>query len=340
MYYIRHSNAVNLVNIAQMSRGKKAKILVTGGAGFIGSNLIDALLREPNVELVRVLDDFSNGKKKNLNLWLNDPRLEIVEGDIRDFSVCQDACKGIDRISHQAAMGSVPRSVKDPLTTHNVNVDGTMHVFTAAKEEGIKNIVYASSSSVYGDSVVLPKKEENTGNVLSPYALSKAISEHYAALYARNYGMSFTGLRYFNIFGPQQDPGGPYAAVVPLFLKAIQEGVAPKIFGDGEQSRDFTYVTNAVQANVLGLFKEVSKGEANVYNIACGYRTTVNELWKALTQLSGTKLSPEYLPVRQGDIPHSLADISKAKAELNFTPDTIFQDGLKKTYEWFVNEYK
>ena len=323
-----------------MSQEKKAKILVTGGAGFIGSNLVDALLRDTRVDLVRVLDDFSNGKRKNLSSWENDPRLEIVEGNIRDFAVCQHVCKGMDRISHQAAMGSVPRSMKDPLTTHDVNVNGTVHVFTAAKEEGIKNIVYASSSSVYGDSEVLPKKEYNTGNVLSPYALSKAIGEEYAMLYARNYGVSFTGLRYFNIFGPQQDPEGPYAAVIPLFLKAIQEGVAPQIFGDGEQSRDFTYVTNAVQANVLGLFTEASKAEANVYNIACGYRTTINELWKALKELSGTSLSPVYLPVRQGDIPHSLADISKAKADLNFVPDTIFQDGLKKTYEWFANEYK
>ncbi|MBC7486946.1 MAG: SDR family oxidoreductase [Cytophagaceae bacterium] len=323
-----------------MSQEKKAKILVTGGAGFIGSNLVDVLLRDTRVDLVRVLDDFSNGKKDNLTHWANDPRLEIIEGDIRDFSVCQQVCKGIDRISHQAAMGSVPRSVKDPLTTHDVNVNGTMHVFTAAKEEGIKNIVYASSSSVYGDSEVLPKKEQNTGNVLSPYALSKAISEQYAALYTRNYGMTFTGLRYFNIFGPRQDPQGPYAAVIPLFFKAIQEGIAPQIFGDGEQSRDFTYVTNAVQANVLGLFKEAPKAEANVYNIACGYRTTINELWKAMIQLSGTGLSPVHLPLRQGDIPHSLADISKSKTDLNFTPDTIFQDGLKKTYEWFVNEYK
>lgn len=323
-----------------MSQENKARVLVTGGAGFIGSNLVDALLCNTRVDVVRVLDDFSNGKKHNLSRWLADPRLEIIEGDIRNFSVCQKASKGMDRISHQAAMGSVPRSMKDPLTTHDVNVNGTVHVFTAAKEEGIKNIVYASSSSVYGDSEVLPKKEGNTGNVLSPYALSKSIAEQYAALYARNYGMSFTGLRYFNIFGPQQDPEGPYAAVVPLFLKAIQEGIAPKIFGDGEQSRDFTYVTNAVQANVLGLFKENEKLDANVYNIACGYRTTVNELWSALVQLSSSTLTPVYLPLRQGDIPHSLADISKAKSDLNFAPDTIFQDGLKKTYEWFSNEYK
>jgi UDP-N-acetylglucosamine 4-epimerase len=322
-----------------MSLGSK-KVLVTGGAGFIGSNLVEALMRDERIELVRVLDDFSNGKKKNLAQWAVHPKLEVIEGDIRDFSICKRACENIDAISHQAALGSVPRSVKDPLTTHDVNVNGTVHVFTAAKEAGVKRIVYASSSSVYGDSEILPKQELHKGNILSPYALSKSIAEQYAAQYARNYGMAFTGLRYFNIFGPNQDPGGPYAAVIPLFLKAITEGVPPKVFGDGEQSRDFTYVTNAVQANVLGLFKTVTGPEAEVYNIACGYRTTVNQLWEALTQLSGSTLKPVYSAVRQGDIPHSLADISKAKADLGFQPDTVFQDGLKKTYEWFAKEYK
>ncbi|MDB5273272.1 MAG: Vi polysaccharide biosynthesis protein VipB/TviC [Chitinophagaceae bacterium] len=323
-----------------MSQAKKTKILVTGGAGFIGSNLVEALLQDERVELVRVLDDFSNGKRKNLVRWEKDSRLEIVEGDIRDFSICKRASEGIDLISHQAALGSVPRSVKDPLTTHDVNITGTAHVFTAAKESGIKRIVYASSSSVYGDSKTLPKEEEHKGNLLSPYALSKSVAEQYAAVYARNYGMSFTGLRYFNIFGPNQDPEGPYAAVIPLFLKAIVNGVPPQVFGDGQQSRDFTYVTNAVQANIKGLFAPDSAADAQVYNIACGYRTTVNELWKALLELSGTSMDPLYLPVRQGDIAHSLADISKATSALNFLPDTSFQIGLKKTYEWFVNEYK
>jgi UDP-N-acetylglucosamine 4-epimerase len=323
-----------------MSQEKKVNIVVTGGAGFIGSNLVNALLQDSRVGLVRVLDDFSNGKRKNLSQWADHPQLEVLEGDIRDFSICKRACEGMDAISHQAALGSVPRSVKDPLTTHDVNVNGTVNVFTAAKETRIKNIVYASSSSVYGDSITLPKKEEHIGNLLSPYALSKSIAEQYALMYARSYGMTFTGLRYFNIFGPNQDPEGPYAAVIPLFLKAIREGVAPQIFGDGEQSRDFTYVSNAVQANIKGLFNENKRGQANVYNIACGYRITVNELWKALTVVSGAAGSPVHLPMREGDIPHSLADISKAKADLNFIPDTSFQDGLKKTYDWFANEYK
>lgn len=323
-----------------MSQENRLNIVLTGGAGFIGSNLVHALLQDSRVGLVRVLDDFSNGKKKNLSQWLNDPRLEVIEGDIRDFSICKSVCEGMDAISHQAALGSVPRSMKDPLTTHDVNVNGTVNIFTAAKEAGIKNIVYASSSSVYGDSITLPKKEEHGGNLLSPYALTKSIAEQYALVYARSYNMTFTGLRYFNIFGPQQDPGGPYAAVIPLFLKSIIEGTAPQIFGDGEQSRDFTYVSNAVQANIKGLFNQSKKGGANAYNIACGYRTTVNDLWKELTQVSGSNLSPIHLPTRQGDIPHSLADISKAKSELKFIPDTTFQEGLKKTYEWFVNEYK
>jgi UDP-N-acetylglucosamine 4-epimerase len=323
-----------------MSQEKKVNILVTGGAGFIGSNLVDALLKDSRVGLVRVLDDFSNGKRKNLNHWVNDPRLEVIEGDIRNFSICKQVCEGIDAISHQAALGSVPRSVKDPLTTHDVNVNGTVHVYTAAKEAGIKNIVYASSSSVYGDSETLPKEEVHRGNLLSPYALSKSIAEQYASMYARSYGMTFKGLRYFNIFGPNQDPAGPYAAVIPLFLKAIIEGTAPQVFGDGEQSRDFTYVSNAVQANIKGLFTESGNGESNVYNIACGYRTTINDLWKALCEVSGVHMLPVHLPNRQGDIPHSLADISKAKYALKFIPDTTFQEGLKKTYEWFVNEYK
>jgi len=318
----------------------KYKVLVTGGAGFIGSNLVEALLNDSRVDSVRVLDDFSNGKRSNLDAFLNDPRLEVVEGDIRDYATCVKAVKGMDLISHQAALGSVPRSVADPLATHHVNITGTANVFTAAKEEGIKKIVYASSSSIYGDSVTLPKLEEHRGNLLSPYAMSKSIAEQYSAMYALNYGMSFVGLRYFNIFGPKQDPEGPYAAVIPLFLNALRKGEQPKVFGDGEQSRDFTFVSNAVQANVLSLFQENSKAEAKVFNIACGFRTTVNELWASLSALANTNTKPIYLPVRTGDIPHSLADIDKARKDLGFMPDTAFQEGLKKTYAWFMNEYK
>jgi UDP-N-acetylglucosamine/UDP-N-acetylgalactosamine 4-epimerase len=213
-------------------------------------------------------------------------------------------------------------------------------VFTAAKGLGVKKVVYASSSSVYGDSVTLPKLEAHQGNLLSPYALSKSIAEQYAAMYTLNYGMSFIGLRYFNIFGPKQDPEGPYAAVIPLFLNALKKGEQPKIFGDGEQSRDFTYVTNAVQANMLSLFHAMDVSEANVYNIACGFRTTVNELWDALSTLAQSTNKPAYLAPRSGDIPHSLADITKARAVLGFVPDTAFAEGLRKTYEWFMNEYK
>jgi UDP-N-acetylglucosamine/UDP-N-acetylgalactosamine 4-epimerase len=319
---------------------KKYSVLVTGGAGFIGSNLVEALLKDSRVERVRVLDDLSNGKRSNLSAFLNDPRLELQEGDIRDFSTCLDAVKGIDLISHQAALGSVPRSIEDPLATHHVNITGTANVFTAAKELGVKKVVYASSSSVYGDSVTMPKREEHQGNLLSPYALSKSIAEQYAAMYTLNYGMSFIGLRYFNIFGPKQDPEGPYAAVIPLFLKALKNGERPKIYGDGEQSRDFTYVTNAVQANILSLFQPIEAPEAKVYNIACGYRTTVNELWNALSALAHTTDKPAYLAPRSGDIPHSLADITNARKALGFVPDTVFEEGLRKTYEWFMNAYK
>ena len=319
---------------------QKYNVLVTGGAGFIGSNLVEALLKDQRVQTVRVLDDFSNGKRKNLEAFKNDSRLEIIEGDIRDYSTCAKAVKGMHLISQQAALGSVPRSIQDPLATHHVNITGTANVFTAAKEEGILKVVYASSSSVYGDSKTLPKLEEHRGNLLSPYAMSKSISEQYAAMYALNYGMTFIGLRYFNIFGPKQDPEGPYAAVVPLFLNALVKGEKPKVFGDGEQSRDFTFVSNAVQANMLSLFQPVGNPKASVYNIACGFRTTVNELWSALSTLANSQTQPIYLSTRLGDIPHSLADIEKARKELSFTPDALFDEGLKSTYDWFTKEYK
>jgi UDP-N-acetylglucosamine/UDP-N-acetylgalactosamine 4-epimerase len=319
---------------------QKYNVLVTGGAGFIGSNLVEALLKDERVQIVRVLDDFSNGKHKNLEAFKGNSRLEVIEGDIRNFATCVSAMKGMHLISHQAALGSVPRSIEDPLATHHVNITGTANIFTAAKEEGIKKIVYASSSSVYGDSETLPKLEEHKGNLLSPYAMSKSIAEQYASMYALNYGMTFIGFRYFNIFGPKQDPEGPYAAVVPLFLNALIKGEQPKIFGNGQQSRDFTFVSNAVQANLLGLFKPTGKPSASIYNIACGFRTTVNELWNDLSTLAKSSTTPVYLPVRAGDIAHSLADISKARKELSFAPEALFQEGLKSTYDWFINEYK
>ena len=326
--------------IADMSLEKKYNILITGGAGFIGSNLVKALLVDSRVGLIRVVDNFSNGKQENLQPFLDNDRVELITGDIRNYNTCTDACKDIDAISHQAALGSVPRSIKYPMDTHDVNVNGTVNIFTAAKEAGIKNVVYASSSSVYGDSETLPKKEEHKGNLLSPYALSKSIAEQYAAVYARNYGMTFNGLRYFNVFGPNQDPDGPYAAVVPLFVKALLKNTSPSIFGDGEQSRDFTYVSNAVMANVLSLFAPAIPGQAMVYNVACGYRTTVNELWNKLTVISLSNLVPTYLEKRSGDIPHSLADISKIKTEKGFVPDVAFDQGLLKTFEWYKNNYE
>jgi UDP-N-acetylglucosamine 4-epimerase len=323
-----------------MSQLEKYNILITGGAGFIGSNLVEALLVDSRVNSIRVLDDFSNGKKENLKPFLNDSRFELIEGDIKNYNTCVEACKNIDLISHQAALGSVPRSIKFPMDTHNANVNGTVNVFTAAKEAGIKNVVYASSSSVYGDSETLPKKEEHKGNLLSPYALSKSIAEQYAAMYARNYGMTFNGLRYFNVFGPNQDPDGPYAAVIPLFVKALLNNTSPSIYGDGEQSRDFTYVSNAVMANVLSLFAPVTAGQANVYNVACGYRTTVNELWNKLAVISSKNIKPQYIEKRNGDIPHSLADISKIRTEKGFVPDVAFEQGLVKTFEWYKKQYE
>ena len=232
----------------------KEHILVTGGAGFIGSNIVESLLNDSRVGKVRVLDNLSNGHRHNIEPFLSNPNFEFVEGDIRDFKVCLDACKGIDKLTHQAALGSVPRSIKAPLTTNEVNITGTLNVFTAAKDSGIDRIVYACSSSTYGDSPALPKREEVIGQPISPYAVTKLVNELYAKVFAQLYGMKFIGLRYFNVFGPRQDPYGAYAAVIPLFVKAIMKQEAPNIYGDGLQSRDFTYVDNAVQANLKALY--------------------------------------------------------------------------------------
>lgn len=313
------------------------KILVTGGAGFIGSNLVEALLRDERVSYVRVLDNLSNGFKKNITEFFDNPNFEFVEGDIRDYDTCLAACNGIDLISHQAALGSVPRSIKDPLTTNAVNISGFLNVFTAAKEQGVKRVVFAASSSTYGDSKELPKVENNIGNPLSPYAVTKYVNELYAQVYATTYGLEYIGLRYFNVFGPKQDPNGAYAAVIPLFMKAAIEGKPPTINGDGSYSRDFTYVANAVQANMLALFTENEEAVNEIYNIAFGERTALNELWTYIQVASGTDIEPKYGPNRLGDIPHSLADISKAKRLMKYNPLYSVKEGLIKANEWYLN---
>jgi len=311
------------------------RILVTGGAGFIGSNLVQKLLQDERVSHVRVLDNLATGSINNIEEFKNDPKFEFIETDIRDYAACLRCCEEINLISHQAALGSVPRSIHDPLTTNEVNITGTLNIFTAAKEKKIKRIVYAASSSTYGDHAGLPKIEDKIGKPLSPYAVTKYVNELYAQVYASLYGMEFIGLRYFNIFGPKQNPQGPYAAVIPLFIKALLENKPPVINGDGKHSRDFTHVDNALQANILSLFTENVDAVNQVYNIACGHQTSLLELFEYLKKEAGSNLEPIHGPELKGDVKHSLADITKAKTLLEYVPSVSVAEGLHKTFEWY-----
>jgi UDP-N-acetylglucosamine 4-epimerase len=315
------------------------RILITGGAGFIGSNLAGSLLDKPEVELVRVLDNLSTGSLKNIEEFETNPKFEFFQGDIRDFETCLQACDGISLISHQAALGSVPRSINDPLTTNDVNITGSLNVFTAAKEKGIKRVVYAASSSTYGDHPGLPKVEDKIGNPLSPYAVTKYVNELYAKVYSDVYGLELIGLRYFNVFGPKQNPAGPYAAVIPLFISAVLNNEPPTINGDGEHSRDFTYVANAIQANERALFTPNPDAVNQVYNVAFGERTTLNEVFEMIKEIAGSDLAPRYGPERKGDVRHSLADISKAKSALDYDPVFSVKEGLKITFEWYRKQH-
>jgi UDP-glucose 4-epimerase len=317
-------------------RKEVSKVLVTGGAGFIGSNLVETLLNQGH--RVRVLDNFSTGRRENLIFDKAYASLEIVEGDIRDLSICQKAMKDIEYVFHQAALPSVQRSVEDPLTSHSVNVEGTLNVLLAAKDAGVKRLIYASSSSVYGDTPTLPKGEEMPPNPLSPYALQKYIGEQYCRLFFQLYGLETISLRYFNIFGPKQDPASIYSAVIPRFIEALLKGRPPIVFGDGEQSRDFTFIDNVVQANLLSMSIEHSHGEK--VNIACGRRTSLNQLLNTLQRILHTNLSPIYQEPRQGDVRHSLADIRKGKQILNYEPEVDIEAGLEKTAKYFQREFE
>ncbi|MDF1694599.1 MAG: SDR family oxidoreductase [Saprospiraceae bacterium] len=320
----------------------KVNVLITGGAGFIGSNLVKALLNDERVEKVRVLDNLSNGFKHNIEEFLKLSNFEFIEGDIRDYETCKKACKDMDLVSHQAALGSVPRSIKDPRTTDSVNIGGTLNIFQAIRECKVKRIVFAASSSTYGDSKGLPKVEHVIGKPLSPYAITKYVNELYADVFARTYNdFEYVGLRYFNVFGPKQDPNGAYAAVIPLFMKAAVENTSPTINGDGEFSRDFTFVDNAVQANIRALFISNEKDEVvnEVYNVACGERTTLNQLWSYIQSASGNSIPAIHGPNRVGDIPHSLASIDKAKSKLLYDPEIQVKEGLRITYQWFVKNH-
>lgn len=311
------------------------KILITGGAGFIGSNLASSLLQKEEVELVRVLDNLSNGSIDNIREWQSSDRFEFIEGDIRDSESCARACKGINVVSHQAALGSVPRSIAHPDQTHDHNVNGFINLLEAARAEGIKRIAYASSSSVYGDLTESPKVEERTGKVLSPYAASKMTNELYAEAYSRSYGMQIFGFRYFNVFGPKQDPDGPYAAVIPLFIKAALTGQRPTINGDGTITRDFTPVENVVQINTHALMKRFEGAFHHPLNVACGQTTNLNELWELIAQITKSEKEPIHGPLRKGDILHSLADVSKAREILGYEPETDLHKTMEATIAWY-----
>lgn len=319
-----------------MDMEDKFNILVTGGAGFIGSNLVAGLLKDPRVNKIRILDNLSTGFQRNVDLFANEDRVDFFKGDIRDFETCLKACEGIDAITHQAALGSVPRSIKNPVASYESNVMGTINIFTAARDKNIKRVVFASSSSTYGDNMTLPKVEDKIGNALSPYAVTKLTGELSARVFGETYDLELIGLRYFNVFGPNQDPHGAYAAVIPLFVKALAENRSPNVNGDGTHSRDFTYVTNAVQANIRGLFTKNPEAVNQIYNIACGDRTTLNELIDHLKTIMGSTIVPNYGPERPGDIPHSLADITKAKTLLEYDPLVKIEEGLKIAVEWYL----
>jgi len=313
--------------------------LITGGAGFIGSHIAEYLLKH-GAKKVRVLDNLSNGFQTNLDPLKAYPAFEFIEGDIRNMETCMSACAGIDYVNHQAALGSVPRSIKEPVYFNEVNVGGFVNVLKAAVDNNCKQLVYASSSSVYGDDPGLPKVEDKVGNCLSPYAATKKTNELYAQVFADVYGIKLMGLRYFNIFGPRQDPDGAYAAVIPLFIKNIINKTPVYINGDGEQTRDFTFIDNAVQVNIKGMFTENAEAFNKVYNVAVGENFSVNYLYNACTEYLKSDLAATYREPREGDIRNSLADISLAKSLLDYQPTTKFEDGLKETIEFFKRKWR
>ena len=315
------------------------KILVTGGAGFIGSNLCQELLRLDN-EVV-CFDNFTTGKRGNIIEFFENPNFTFIEGDIRKLEDCMNATKDIDYVLHQAALGSVPRSIKDPITSNEVNVSGFLNMLVASRDNGVKRFVYAASSSTYGDSESMPKVEHVIGKPLSPYAITKYVNELYADVFSKTYGLETIGLRYFNVFGRRQDPNGAYAAVIPKFVSELMKGESPIINGDGNYSRDFTYIDNVIQANLLSLVTTNEKAINTVYNIAYGDRNTLNDLMKYLKQYLSefdSKISNIQVihgPNRVGDIPHSHASIAKAKENLNYNPEFTLQQGLKEAIKWY-----
>jgi len=323
---------------------KNNSVLITGGAGFIGSNLCEFFLK--NGFEVICLDNLATGFKSNMDGFMNHPFFKFIEGDIRDLQTCREAAKGVDYILHQAALGSVPRSIKDPVTTNEVNIGGFLNMLVAARDARVKRFVYAASSSTYGDSETLPKVEDKIGKPLSPYAVTKYVNELYADVFSRTYGMECIGLRYFNVFGRRQSPKGAYAAVIPLFVKSLISHERPVINGDGEYSRDFTYIENVIQANYLAMTTKNPQAVNKVYNVAFGERTTLNQLFNYLKEgLSGFDpaigdISPEYGPFRAGDIPHSLASIDRARSLLGYDPKYSVKKGLQEAIKWYWDNLK
>ena len=327
-----------------MQEIKNKKILVTGGAGFIGSNLCEVLLEKENQ--VICLDNFSTGKRKNIEECLSNPNFTLIEGDIRELEDCHKACKGVEYVLHQAALGSVPRSITDPITTNDVNISGFLNMLVAARDARVTRFVYAASSSTYGDSEALPKVEDIIGKPLSPYAITKYVNELYADIFFRTYGLDTIGLRYFNVFGRKQDPDGAYAAVIPKFVKQLVHYESPVINGDGTFSRDFTYIDNVFQMNLLAISTSNQKALNTVYNVAFGQRATLNELVENLKlNLSAfdkkiANINIKYGPERVGDIPHSLASIEKAKKLLGYNPIYSLKNGLQEATLWYWENLK
>ena len=312
---------------------ENSTFLVTGGAGFIGSNLCEAILKMGYK--VRCLDDLSTGKQANVDIFLDNPNYTFIKGDIKDLDTCMAACEGVDYVLNQAAWGSVPRSIEMPLFYEKNNIMGTLNMMEAARQQGVKKFVYASSSSVYGDHPVLPKKEGQEGNLLSPYALTKRVDEEFAKLYTRLYGLDTYCVRYFNVFGRRQDPDGAYAAVIPKFIKMLMNGETPTINGDGMQSRDFTYIENVIEANLKACLAP-HEAAGNAFNIAYGGREYLIDIYHSLTRALGKDIEPNFGPDRAGDIKHSNADISKAREMLGYDPDYDFDSGLKLAIDWYV----
>lgn len=311
---------------------KDSVFLVTGGAGFIGSNLCEVLLDKGYK--VKCLDDLSNGKQANVDLFINNPNYTFIKGDIRDLDTCIKSCEGVDYVLNQAAWGSVPRSIEMPLLYEEINIRGTLNMMEAARQNGVKKFVYASSSSVYGDEPNLPKQEGREGNLLSPYALTKMVDEEYGKLYSKLYGLDTYGLRYFNVFGRRQDPNGAYAAVIPKFIKQLLNDEQPTINGDGKQSRDFTYIENVIEAN-LKACKASSKVAGEAFNIAYGGREYLIDVYHSLCKALGKEIEPIFGPDRKGDIKHSNADIKKAKEMLSYDPSWSFERGIEASIEWY-----